>query len=208
MTEIATAIITNNTEYLREAALSCDTDLFIFYDGVGQEGISEATEFQVDYKFPSMSRNFALSKLSDYEFVQFLDSDDYLSSEYIETALPIIRANPEFDIFYTDYKVDLVELGFTYEEHLFSLNSKNTNNIAPRIKNPLIRRSNLKFDEKLQCFEWVDYIFKSGIYSTYHIPISLQTVRHHSKSHERLLPSSAHSESMRIINEGMRAING
>jgi len=198
--KIATVIITNNIEYLREAVESSIGDLFIIYDGIKPEKISGATEFQVEHKFPSMSRNFALSKLSDYEFVQFLDSDDYLLGDYFEQVLPIVRAHPDFSIFYTDYEVDLVELDFTHKEYLQSLYSKNANSIVPKIKNPLIRLSKLRFDEQLPCFEYIDYIFKSGVSSTFHIPHFLQHVRIHNKSYESNVPQKVRAEAYKAIN--------
>ena len=198
----STLIITNNTEYLDQCVKSSINPLVVF------DGIAIPIDFHYDSVVcnasrPSVARNFGLEKIDNCEFVQLLDSDDFLNENYFETLLSIISQNNDYDIFYTDYDILNEDFKFTNREYLKSIGDRYLLDNLFKIKNPLIRKSafkNKKFDVNLTNFELVDFMLQVGIDKVYHIPKNLQTVRIHSKCYNRLSSKQNQKQSSDIIN--------
>lgn len=201
--KISTLIITNNLEYLDQCVKSSINPIVVF-DGIS---IPENVNFNTtacNASRPSIARNTGLAKIKKCEFIQFLDSDDFLNDEYFDKILPIISQYNDFDIFYTDYTVLNEDFNFSHREYIKSANEFLLIENLIKIKNPIIRRSvfeTKKFNSDLTNFEIVDLMLQVGMDKMFHIPYSLQTVRIHPKSHNRLSNKESQKRSLNIINE-------
>ena len=193
---VTTLITTNYTKYLDQCVHS-SVNPFLVFDGIEPiEG--HYTYVQCNASRPSIAKNTGLKSIVDSEFIQFLDSDDYLRVSYYDEVLNIAQENPEFDLFYTDYSIINEDYNFSTKEYLNSLDLEHSNTVF-RIKNPLVRASvfsKLKFNEEFTCHEFVDFINRLGYNKCFHIPSNLQNVRTHIKSHHRTISKE---ESIRII---------
>lgn len=198
----STLIVTNNTKYLEQCIKSSINPTVVF-DGVPIPVDGHYHSIACNASRPSIARNVGLQKIENSEFVQFLDSDDYLNEDYFDTILSIVSQNKEFNVFYTDYNILNEDFNFTNREYLRSVNDKTRMDDLFRIKNPLVRMTKpntKKFDGELTNFEIVDYIVQFGIDKIFHIPYSLQTVRIHSKNYNRISDKRNQKKSLDIIN--------
>lgn len=202
---ILTLIVTNYTKYLDQCVNSAFRP-YVVFDGIdtikGEYHYSKCNANR-----PSIARNLDLKNF-DCEFIQLLDSDDFLGEKYYNRIQRVISQNNDYDLFYTDYTILNEDFSFNNREYLKSPSNTTIRDVAPRVKNPIIRTSTLKkirFDESLSCFELVDLIYKIGPSKLYHYPYDMQTVRIHPKCFARTISKTQRDESMNIIS---RRING
>ena len=198
----STLIVTNNTTYLDQCVKSSINPLVVF-DGIAIPIDFHSDSVACNASRPSIARNVGLEKIENSEFIQLLDSDDFLHEDYFETILPIISQNNDFDIFYTDYNVLNEDFQFTNREYLPSISYQFVVDDLFRVKNPIIRKSafkNRKFDTGLTNFELIDFMLQVGVNSIFHIPQSLQTVRIHSKNYNRISDKKNQKKSIDTIN--------
>lgn len=202
---LITLIVTNNTTYLNQCVESAIKPLVVF-DGIPVPEDFNYASLSCNASRPSIARNTGLSKIGKCDYIQLLDSDDFLSDNYYETVLPIVSQNADFDVFYTDYTVLNEDFNFSHREYIKSVNEFLLIENLIKIKNPIIRRSvfeTKKFNSDLTNFEIVDLMLQVGIDNIFHIPHSLQTVRIHPKGHNRLSNKESQKRSLNIINERM-----
>ena len=195
MINIVTLIITNYTKYLEQCMKSALNPLVVF-DGV-EPIVGDYHYLQCNSSRPSIARNVGLKQIN-CDFVQFLDSDDYLNEDYYDKVLSYI--SDDYDLFYTDYTIINEDFGFSHKNYLKSLDENSA--FVFNIKNPLVRLSALKklgeepFNSNFRCHEIVDLIRRIGVDKCYHIPQFLQHTRIHDRSYNRLVPKT---ESDRVI---------
>ena len=201
---IVTLIVTNYTTYLDQCIKSAINPLVVF-DGIDPVK-GDYHYLQCNASRPSIARNVGLKDI-ECEFVQFLDSDDYLNNDYYDKVLTYI--SDDYDLFYTDYNIINEEFNFSHKHYLTSLSDLSS--CIFTIKNPLVRLSALKkiknepFNSNFRCHEFVDLIKNIGIEKCYHIPYNLQNVRIHAKSHNR---SISKEESDQVIRSMGGQTNG
>lgn len=199
--DLQTLIVTNCTEYL-DQCIDSAINPFVVFDGLPVPINSNYQTAICNVNRPSTARNLGLSKIIAKDYIQLLDSDDFLSEKYFDAILPILSQNPDFDLFYTDYTILNEDFGFSNREYLKSPSNSTIKETAPRIKNPIVRTSilkKIKFDESLSCFELVDLIYKIGPSKLYHHPYDMQSVRIHPKCFARTASKAQRDESMNII---------
>lgn len=202
LVDIQTLIITNYTDYLDQCVNSAINPLVVF------DGIPIPTDFNYhavacNASRPSVARNLGLSKIIANDFIQLLDSDDFLNENYFDTVLPILSQNPDFDIFFTDYNVLNEDFNFSNREFLRSIDEYFIIDNLFKIKNPIVRSSvfkNKQFDQDLTHFEIIDFLLRNGIDKIFHIPQPLQTIRIHPKGYNRISNRESQKRSLNIIN--------
>lgn len=202
MVDIKTLIVTNNGKYLKQCVESSKNPVVVF-DGISVID-GDYLSLQCNAGRPSIARNVGIKKIS-CDFVQLLDSDDFLGENYFGEIEKVISENDDYDLFYTDYTIVNEDLRFNNREYLSSVD-KNIREVTPKIKNPIIRYSKLKsimFDETLSCFELIDLIYKIGADRLYHHPYNLQCVRLHKDCYARSLSKAQKDEAVNIIHGRM-----
>lgn len=206
---IITVIVANNNEYLQQCVDSA-LQPYIVYDGIGPIEEIDCQYFQCNANRPSIAKNLALQNINweGVDFVQFLDSDDYLASNYYEKVIKVIESNNDYDLFYTNYSILNEDFNFTNREYLNSISSDFKKEDFTKIKNPIIRigKSVHLFNNEMSCFEYIDLISKIGPSKCYHIPKDLQTIRLHAKSQSRMIRKEEVNRSFSLID--WEKING
>ena len=201
MPDIVTLIVTNYTEYI-DRCINSAFRPFVIFDNVKKNPImGDFHCYECNVNRPSIARNIGLNKINS-DFVQLLDSDDFLIDGYYDQIQQVISQNDDYDLFYSDYTILNEDFKFKNREYLKSPNNSTIKETAPRIKNPIVRTSTLKkikFDESLACFELIDLIYKIGPSKLYHHPYDMQTVRIHPKCFARTASKAQRDESMNII---------
>lgn len=199
MVDIVTLIVTNYTEYF-DRCIKSAVRPYVVFDGV--EPVNGDYHFLTcNTNRPSVARNLFLQEITS-DFVQLLDSDDFLIDGYYDQIQQVISQNDDYDLFYSDYTILNEDFKFKNREYLKSPSNSTIKETAPRIKNPIVRTSilkKIKFDESLACFELVDLIYKIGPSKLYHHPYDMQTVRIHPKCFARTASKAQRDESMNII---------
>ena len=188
MKKVAVLIATNYTRFLDKCLESVkgQADIYILFHNIAIPAELTGTALNI-YPFNlaegtiSVARNALLDRAvyGNYEYVQFLDSDDEIKPDYLNSVLKEADENPEFGLYYTDYSVYNDTFNFTYDVYC-------SNYKLSMIKNPLIRLSVLgknKFDPKATKEEYNAIYSAIGIKNIYHIPKNLQLVREHAKMH-------------------------
>lgn len=182
MRKVAILIATNYTRFLDQclASVKDKADLYILFHNIAIPAELVGTAFNLAEGTISVARNSLLDRArGNYEYVQFLDSDDELKPDYFDLVLKEADENPEFGIYYTDYSVYNDTFDFNYDVYC-------SNYKLSLIKNPLIRLSTLgknKFDPKTTKDEFNTIYSSIGYKNIYHIPKNLQLVREHAKMH-------------------------
>lgn len=200
MVNIVTLIVTNYTEYLDRCIKSLNMPPVVVFDGISVIK-GDYHYMQCNANRPSTARNIGIDQINS-DFIQLLDSDDFLIDGYYDQIQQVISQNDDYDLFYTDYTVLNEDFIFSNREYLKSPSNSTIKETAPRIKNPIVRTSILKklrFDESLSCFELVDLVYKIGPSKLYHHPYDMQTVRIHPKCFARMASKAQRDESMNII---------
>lgn len=199
MVDIVTLIVTNYTEYF-DRCIKSAVRPYVVFDGV--ELVNGDYHFLTcNTNRPSVARNLFLQEITS-DFVQLLDSDDFLIDGYYDQIQQVISQNDDYDLFYSDYTILNEDFEFKNREYLKSPTNSTIKETAPKIKNPIVRTSilkKIKFDESLACFELVDLIYKIGPSRLYHHPYDMQSVRIHPKCFARTASKAQRDESMNII---------
>ena len=169
----------NSAQYLPDAIESCiaqtfkDIEIIVVDDGSYDNTSEVAHRFPVTYIFqpnagPGAARNNGW-RVSDSEFIQFLDADDVLLPTKIERCLQAFT--PDIDVVYTNYEMcsaDLRESLATPKQMMPATNMLlsllNTTQALTQTAAPLIRRSaadrTRKFPEKFNIAEdwylWIE----------------------------------------------------
>ena len=171
---LANLIVTNSTEYLEQTIDSVSKlgDTFVVFDGIKPiEG--NFTSLSCNANSSSVARKTgveAIIKNKSYKFIQFIDGDDYLTSD------PRPRLSDDYDLFYSDFIVQNEDFDYKYTEYLQSASIDNMRFLPYKIKNPIVRASRfsgknaLKIDPNLRIFSITDLIYQIGPKAMCHIP--------------------------------------
>ena len=200
---LANLIVTNNTEYLEQTieSVSKNGDTFVVFDGIKPID-GNFTALTCNANSSAVARKTGIeviAKKPQYQFIQFIDSDDFVTSS------PIPYLTDGYDLFYSDFLVKNEDFEYTYTEYLQSACFDNMRFLPFKIKNPVIRtarflaKNGLKIDPNLRLFSITDLIYQIGQQSMFHIPHALYTCRIHSKMNSRLVSEKERLNCLSII---------